>query len=327
MPRQARLDAPGTLHHVIVRGIEKRKIVNDDRDRNDFVTRLGTIASETETPIYAWALMYNHAHILLRSGPYGLSQYMRRLLSGYATSYNRRHRRHGHLFQNRYKSIVCEEDVYFKELVRYIHLNPMRAKRVATLSELTRHRWCGHGVMVGRIKNDWQDRDYVLKWFGKSKAAAKKTYQEFIKSGVDQGHRSDLVGGGLIRSAGGWTAVSALRRLGIREKSDERILGSGEFVEDLIDHSDSIRKNQFSLLLQSEKAAKLVKKICKNEKISLEALKSGSRREIVSRVRSHLAGLLVEKHGLSLAETGRQLGVSASAISRSLKHEQRNKFN
>ena len=91
MPRQARLDAPGTLHLVIVRGIEKRKIVSDDLDRINFLARLGTIASETETPIYAWALMYNHAHILLRSGPYGLSQYMRRFLSGYATSYNRRH--------------------------------------------------------------------------------------------------------------------------------------------------------------------------------------------------------------------------------------------
>lgn len=321
MPRQARLDAPGTLHHVIVRGIEKRKIVNDERDRKDFVSRLGMIASETETPIYAWALMYNHAHILMRSGPYGLSQYMRRLLSGYATTYNRRHRRHGHLFQNRYKSIVCEEDPYFKELVRYIHLNPMRAKQVTSIGELTRHRWCGHGVITGRLKNDWQDRDYVLKWFGKREVDAKKAYREFIKKGLNQGRRSELVGGGLIRSAGGWTAVSALRRLGLREKSDERILGSGKFVEHLIDHADTVRKNQFSLLQQSDKAAKLVEQFCKKEQISFEALKSGSRREPVSRVRSHLAGLLVEKHGLSLAEAGRQLGVSASAISRSLKRD------
>ena len=106
MPRQARLDAPGTLHHVIIRGIEQRKIVNDDQDRQDFIFRMGTIALETETLIYAWALMTNHAHILLRSSPSGLPRYMRRLLSGYAISYNRRHRRHGYLFQNRYKSIV-----------------------------------------------------------------------------------------------------------------------------------------------------------------------------------------------------------------------------
>ncbi|OEU76592.1 MAG: hypothetical protein BA864_06330 [Desulfuromonadales bacterium C00003093] len=110
MPRQARLDASGTLHHVIIQGIERKKIVSYDQDRQDFVARMGTIALETETSVYAWALMTNHAHILLRSGPPGLSLYMRRLLSGYAVSYNRRHRRHGHLFQDRYKSIVCEED-------------------------------------------------------------------------------------------------------------------------------------------------------------------------------------------------------------------------
>ena len=123
MPRQARLDTPGTLHHVIVRGIEKRRIVDDQKDRANFVSRVGRIASDTGTAIYAWALLTNHAHILLRSGNYGLPSFMRKLLTGYAIYYNRRHKRHGHLFQNRYKSIVCEEESYFTELVRYIHLN------------------------------------------------------------------------------------------------------------------------------------------------------------------------------------------------------------
>jgi putative transposase len=126
MPRQARLDSPGTLHHVMIRGIEQRRIVNDDQDRREFVQRLGALAEETQTLVYAWALMSNHAHLLVCSGPLGLATFMRRLLTGYAVSYNRRHRRHGHLFQNRYKSIVCEGDSYFTELVRYIHLNPLR---------------------------------------------------------------------------------------------------------------------------------------------------------------------------------------------------------
>jgi len=147
MPRQARLDAPGTLHHVIVRGIEKRQIVDDVKDRKNFVARMGTIALETATPIYAWALMSNHAHILLRSGPKGLSVFMRRLLSGYAISYNIRHNRYGHLFQNRYKSIVCEEDPYFRELVRYIHLNPLRATLVKSVRELDGYPWSGHSGM------------------------------------------------------------------------------------------------------------------------------------------------------------------------------------
>ena len=100
MPRRARLDTPGTLQHVILRGIERRRIVNDVADRKNFVKRMGELAVETQTGIYAWALMTNHAHILLRSSKIDLSGYMRRLLTGYAISYNRRHRRWGHLFQN-----------------------------------------------------------------------------------------------------------------------------------------------------------------------------------------------------------------------------------
>jgi len=96
MPRQARLDAPGTLHHVIVRGIEKRRIVDDRKDRENFVKRMGEISLDSATTIYAWALMSNHAHVLLRSGAKGLSGFMRRLLSGYAISYNIRHKRYGH---------------------------------------------------------------------------------------------------------------------------------------------------------------------------------------------------------------------------------------
>ena len=140
MPRQARLDAPGTLHHVMLRGIERRAIVTDDADRHEFVRRLGASAMQSRTSVYGWVLLTNHAHLLLRSGPDGLPWLMRRFLTGYAQAYNRRHQRHGHLFQNRYKSIVCEEDGYFMELLRYIHLNPIACqagqdlKRIGALS-------------------------------------------------------------------------------------------------------------------------------------------------------------------------------------------------
>lgn len=326
MARQARLDASGTLHHITVRGIEQKKIVDDDFDRKDFVSRLGKIASETGTPIYAWALMTNHAHILLRSGPSGLSRYMLRFLSGYAGSYNRRHRRHGHLFQNRYKSIVCEEDRYFKELLRYIHLNPLRAKLIESVAQLDRYRWCGHSVLMGKIKNDWQDRDYVLKWFGAKDGEAKRAYRQFVKEGIGQGRRSDLVGGGLIRSQGGWAAVKAMRRRGVREKSDERILGGGEFVEQLLRQSDQSRKEHFSALQLSQQASSLVGQACKEQNIRVDTLKSGSRRRNVSMVRAQLAQKLVEGLGLSLAETGRHLGVSPSAVAKSLSRRDKNKF-
>jgi REP element-mobilizing transposase RayT len=136
MPRLARLDAPGVLHHLMIRGIERRNIFWNDEDREDFLNRLSKLLSETGTPCYAWALILNHAHFLFRTGKVLLATLMRRLLTGYAVSFNRRHKRVGHLFQNRYKSIVCQEDAYLRELVRYIHLNPVRAGIVAGLSGL-----------------------------------------------------------------------------------------------------------------------------------------------------------------------------------------------
>lgn len=319
MPRQARLDSPGTLHHVIVRGIEKRAIVDDKYDRTDFVERMGELAQETGTSIFAWSLMTNHAHILLKSGAVGLSKYMRRFLTGYAISYNIRHKRHGHLFQNRYKSIVCDEDAYFKELVRYIHLNPLRANLVKTVSALDSYAWSGHCIIMGRKKSEWQNRNYVLSWFGNRESEAKRAYREYIKEGIEQGRRKDLVGGGLVRTLGGWSQVLSLR--GSKEKvfSDERILGGGEFVEHILKDAENGIRYQVSINERRMKAEKKINEKCKKEGISKEGLQGGSRRGRVPRIRAQLAIELTEGLGLTLAEAGRQLGVSTSAISRILK--------
>jgi len=316
MPRKARLDAPGTLHHVIVRGIERRNIVNDDTDRKDFVRRLGELVVDTDTDIYAWALMRNHAHILLRSSAFGLAGFMRRLLTGYAVRFNRRHKRYGHLFQNRYKSIICDEDAYFKELVRYIHLNPLRAKLVKNLSELDRYRWCGHSVLMGRVKYQWQSRDNVLKWFGSKEGTAKRSYRNYVQKGIQDGRRPELVGGGLIRSLGGWSQVKALRRSGERELSDERILGSGKFVERMIKEAKANIKYQLPVKQQHQKIDAFIRKVCKKEKVTIEELTSGSRRKEVSIVRAQVAIALVKNHGVALAEVARRVGVSTSAISK-----------
>ena len=316
MPRRARLDAPGTLHHVMVRGIERRRIVNDVADRKNFVKRLGELSVATNTSIYAWALLTNHAHILLRSSEIGLSGFMRRFLTGYAITYNRRHRRWGHLFQNRYKSIVCDEDAYFTQLVRYIHLNPLRAKLVKNLNKLDGYRWSGHGVLMGKVKNDWQDQDYVLKWFGRKEGEAKGEYRNYVIKGIGQGRRPELVGGGLIRSLGGWSAVKALRRSGDRELSDDRILGSGEFVERIIKEADANIKYQLPVKEQDQKINEFITRLCKNVNVSIEELKSGSRCKEVTGVRALIAIGLVKKHGVALAEVARRVGVSTAAVSK-----------
>ena len=316
MPRQARLDAPGTLHHVMIRGIEKRNIVNDQKDRKDFLTRLGHLAKDTNTAIFAWALLNNHAHLLLRSSDVGISLFMRRMLTGYAISYNLRHKRHGHLFQNRYKSIVCEQDTYFMELVRYIHLNPLRANLVRNLKELDSYMWSGHSVLIGKMENDWQDRDYVLKWFGKKEGVACRSYREYVKKGIGDGRRPELVGGGLVRSLGGWSQVKSMRRAQLRELHDDRILGSGDFVEQIIKEASQKVKYQFPKAEQMQAVEEFITAECQEKKININELRSGNRRKEIAKFRSQLAVSLVEKFGISLAEIARRLGVSTSAISK-----------
>jgi REP element-mobilizing transposase RayT len=227
MPRKPRLDIPGLLQHVIVRGIEKCDIFLDYEDRSKFLKRFSTLLEETGTDCFAWSIMTNHFHLLLRCNQTELSRFMRRLLTGYAITFNYRHNRSGHLFQNRYKSIVCDKDAYLLELLRYIHLNPLRAKIVPDLEALDTYLWSGHAVLMGKAKLPGQVVDDVLLLFGKSFATARKNYRRFIADGVALGRRPELVGGGLRRSA-----KAAGGREGL-ESFDDRILGGGEFVESL----------------------------------------------------------------------------------------------
>ena len=161
MPRQARLDAPGTLHHVMGRGIEGAKIFRNKPDREDFVRRVADLCRGGYIIIYAWALMPNHFHLLIRTREHPLSTGMRKLLTGYVVNFNRRHKRFGHLFQNRFKSIICEEDPYLLELTRYIHLNPLRKGLVEGMEELKNYPWTGHSAILGETKQNWQDTDAV----------------------------------------------------------------------------------------------------------------------------------------------------------------------
>jgi REP element-mobilizing transposase RayT len=157
MPRQPRLDAPGALHHVMGRGIERTNLFRTDADRGDFVDRLSQLCLEGSLVVYAWSLLSNHFHLLVRTGRRPISRSMKKLLTGYVVNFNLRHKRSGHLFQNRYKSIICEEDPYLLELARYIHLNPVRAGMVRDVEQLRDYRWSGHSAIMGRVKQQWQD--------------------------------------------------------------------------------------------------------------------------------------------------------------------------
>lgn len=231
MPRQSRIDFPGALHHVMVRGVARGAIFQDDADRQAFLDELALLLPQGELSCLAWALLPNHAHLLIRTGSWSLSRLMLRWLTRYAGWYNRRHRRAGHLFQNRYKAILCEEDPYLLELVRYIHLNPVRAHQVSSVAGLERYRWSGHAVLLGHRRAPWQSCDDVLSLFDQRLSSARTQYRQFVSEGLGQGHRGDLSGGGLVRSLGVRPEALEGRRRSARVAGDPRILGDGGFVE------------------------------------------------------------------------------------------------
>jgi len=315
MPRKARLDAPGVLHHIIIRGIERRKIFRDDRDKDNFIGRLATLLSETKTTCYAWALMSNHAHFLFRSGNTGISTLMRRLLTGYAVYFNRRYNRHGQLFQNRYKSIICQEDIYFKELIRYIHLNPLRAKLVPDIKGLNKYIYSGHGVLMGKKQLDWYDAKYVFSYFGRKVPEARKRYILYVKEGIDQGRKPELVGGGLIRSLGGWSAVKKLRLTGQdRVKGDERILGESEFVSGLLSEANEKLNRQYELKGLGYDFERLSRRVSSLYGMSEEALYIKGRRKSQVEARDMLCYWTVSELGMSCTDVARRLGMSQPAV-------------
>ena len=319
MPRKARIDAPGALHHIIIRGIERRRIFSDDQDRDNFIERLGKIITETQTSCLAWALIPNHAHILLRTGSTPLSTVMRRLLTGYAVSYNRRHRRSGHLFQNRYKSILCQEDTYLFELVRYIHLNPLRANIVKTRKESDRYPYSGHSVLMGKIKRDFQDTDYVLRLFGKKVSGARRAYRAYVERGIAQGRRPDLVGGGLIRSAGGWSAVTAMRNAKDHMKSDERILGDGDFAQSVLNQAKERLEDRYRLQARGYDLEEVTNRVSSELGIDPEQVWAAGKHPRTVKARSLLCYWAVRKLGMTATELSKKLGVSQPSVSIAVK--------
>lgn len=315
MPRQSRLDAPGVLHHVIIRGIERKKIFYGEADQDDFIDRLSYLIPDTETRCYAWVLMTNHAHFLLRSGLAGISTLMRRLLTGYVVGFNRRHNRHGQLFQNRYKSIICQEDTYLKELVRYIHLNPIRAKMALDLKSLKKYKYSGHGALLGRKDYEWQDTDYILKCFGPDIKTGRRQYNAFVRSGLDQGRRPELVGGGLVRSFGGWKEIKKIPRKGMeRSKGDQRILGDSDFVQTMLNRANEKYERGYELKAKGIDIEYAAKRVSEIFDIEPEEIFLKGRQRPKADARGLLCYWVVNELNISLSEVAQLLKMTPSGV-------------
>jgi REP element-mobilizing transposase RayT len=318
MPRQARIDATGAVHHIIARGIEQKPIFKDDVDREDFLHRLGSILTETDTTCFAWSLIPNHFHLLLRTGSVPVATVMRRLLTGYAIQFNRRHQRWGHLFQNRYKSILCQEETYLLELVRYIHLNPLRAKIIGDLNILDRYAFCGHSGLMGYCTRSWQDTPGVLRFFDSRIQSARRKYREFIQDGLTRGRRPDLVGGGLVRSQGGWSAVKALRQSNAHLKGDERILGDSSFVDRVLAEADEAMERRSKAKAEGWDLEKVANRVAEVMNITLEKVWSTGRQRTTVEARSLFCYWAVRELGVSMSEMARRLNISPPAVSKAV---------
>jgi len=213
------------------------------------------------------------------------------------------------------------------ELIRYIHLNPLRAKLVEDLNALDKYPWIGHSVLLGNKKNSLvpeipplneEDKylaektvEDVLGYFGKNLKEARRSYRKFVEKGIKQGRRPELQGGGLIRSSGGDKAGLLGLKEEDREKSDQRILGSGGFVSATLQQSESILEKKY---LPKRPIEELIEVVAEGLGLNSELICSGSRQEKIAEARALVAYLAVEETGHKLTDVARILGVKRASI-------------
>jgi putative transposase len=291
----------------MVRGIEKRKIFETERDKEDFLTRLGKVVEEGQTSCFAWVLIPNHAHILLRTGTTPLAKIMRRLLTGYAVKFNLRHQRSGHLFQNRYKSIVCEEDTYLLELIRYIHLNSIRAGMVKDIEELDKYPWSGHSVLMGNRNRAWQAKEETLSYFSQREAVARRKYRQFVQQGLTWGKREELGG----KSPRGRKKRENQETPG---SFDCRVLGSSAFVERVLAEEEKVIQKGALLKRRRVGVEELLSLIERDFGVSKEEMIGGGRRQVITKARSILCYLSSRQFGWTGRQISEALQMTPAAI-------------
>ena len=180
MPRRPRLFAPGLLYHVVARGNHRQPTFLTDGDYDAYLTRLATYRRRYGVTLYAYCLMPNHVHLLLEMSDAPLSRFMQGLQQSYTQRFNRVHGKVGHLFQGRYKAIVCDRDEYFITLTRYIHLNPVRAGLV---DRPEAYPYSGHREYLRGRPPTLVDARLVLTLLG-----GRKAYRRFVLAGIGESH-------------------------------------------------------------------------------------------------------------------------------------------
>lgn len=289
MPRKPRLFVAGGFYHVVLRGNDRGDIFFEDSDRETWQGLLYKGLGRCGHRLHAFCWMTNHVHLLLQAGDVPLSNFLGTVASTYARSINAREGRVGHLFERRYRASLIQQDQYLLEVVRYIHLNPVRANIVESPND---YRWSSHHAYVGRLKPPWITTDFILDCFGSTVGAAREAYLRFV--GVD-------------------APLSSLKDLGQLSRispSDEQLIGDDDWKSEVLCKYTSIRP--------AMRLDDLVGQICKRYQVTEAQLRSASRRRLYSAIRAEIALAAVDEGIATLSEVARRFGRAHSGLSRSV---------
>jgi len=282
MSRKPRIHLPGGLYHVIFRGNGGQDVFLDYADRYRFYLLLQEGTCRFGYRVHAFCLMTNHIHIVLQVSDIPLSRGMHNLSFRYTRWLNWRQKRTGHLFQGRYKAVLVDRDSYLLELVRYIHLNPVRAGLVTTDEE---YPWSGHRAYLGQEILPWLTTDWILSQFGKSVTKARTAYMAFVREGLEEKRRPEFHGTGV----------------------DSRLLGDDSFMDKCLASTGGIPHRLT--------AQQITDRVCLSYNIDSSALKSKSQLRISSEARAAAGWLARESGCVTLSDIARLVNRDAGSIS------------
>jgi len=284
MPRRPRLHAPGLLYHLMVRGNNGQAIFLNAADYEACLRALQTTRERYPFALYAYVLMPNHLHLLLEVGRASTGRVMQAFLTGYARRFNRVHRRRGHVFQGRYKAIICERDKYLLALVRYIHLNPVRAGLVKRPGDW---QWSGHGEYLGRVQRRLIEPGPV-----RGQLPTPARYEAFVREGMKEGYRAE------------W-----------HPSESAPFLGTEQFVKRVA------KRRESSFVPHPPSLERLWEEVAEHVGLSREALRSGGRSMRLVEARDGFIRRAVFEAGYQAMTVASFIGCHASNVSRALQKE------
>ena len=317
MARSARLYFPGGIFHIISRCLNRDYLLEGDAERERYRGMLELANRRSDARVLAWCIMSNHVHLVLRAGDEALSGFMRRVNTGYAQWKNRCDGRLGPVFAERYKAILVEKDEYLLELVRYVHLNPVRAGVVAHPDGET---WSSHRCYAGLERSPaWLDASVAMEMLGKTRQQQREAYRTFIEDGLDEPRRSPHLSGD------GWVEAARTVResLGAKVSVSDAIVGSEDWTAEVLRHvkGDRVEESHYVTPADKRRSARplldnLVDLTCDVVGVERIAFDLHPKRRSSALARKLVSRVWVEDYGRTQLELARLLKTSPSQVSR-----------